>query len=296
MTSKMFYLWPSLFGEVSHGLNDVHGWINGQKRASHSFIKMLSGDYSSVLEAAPYIVATNRLGYKLKTITHSIQFNMIPDGIRNKFLLEINSHVVYKESVERSLGKAAKRPYDVKALKAFIESGYDWNSFKATNRKRLTRIADINLGLSICGIKAIETGKRAEISASWANGLIRSFVTKINKDEITTYHNKGINVIANSGAYLHGMATKMFIAYDCAHLISEEERELVGARVWDDCTSQYIVMPEEVPDQILIDGLHEFVESRRRCIPMAEVKAVVAQRPALTKHVEDYFKVRQVHD
>jgi len=296
MISKIIYLWPSLFGEVSHRLNDIHGWIDGQKRASDGFIKLLSGDYSAVLEAAPYIVATNRLGYKLKTITHSIQFNTIPDGIRNKFLLEINSHVVYKESVEQSLGKEAKKPYDVKALKAFIESDCDWDVLKTTNKKRLTRIADINLGLSVCGVKAIETGKRANTSAAWVNGLIRSFVTKINKEGINTYHNKGINVIANSGTYLHGMATKLFIAYDCAHLISEEERELVGARVWEDCASQYTIIPEEVPDHILMDGLHGFVESRRRCIPMAEIRTVVAQRPALAKHVEDYFKVRQVHD
>lgn len=295
MSSNILYLWPSLYGVIKH-TNDLNKWIENHRLAADAYIKLLSGDYSLALESTPYLNSTNRLGYKLKTITNSIRFNEIPDETRNKFLLELNSHVVYKVSVERSLGVAAKKPYDMRALKEFFKSGFDWNAFKTVNRTRLTRKADLNMAVSAHAVEAIARKQRFSLSPEWANGLVHSLVAFVKKTQVKEFLDRNKIVIPNSGVYVRGAATKFLMAYDCANHLGDEEQEMLGYHIWGDCIYDHFIIPSDIPDHVLVAGLHSFASNPGRKMQLNQFKTIVPDRPKLLSHLDNYFNIRQVHE
>lgn len=294
MRSSITFLYPHFIG--AQYVNTFGMWLQRQKSCLGAFVDMLQGDYSNAADAAPYYYHASKSGYRVKTLIGAVDFTKMEDQKRNEFLLRLNSHPAYKESVEQSLGKKPKKPHNIKATAQFLSSGFDWGQFRIHNKNRLTRTADLSLALSAVALEAMIRNERYPIDGALLNGLVLSLTTGVQKMDVARFSSQNRLVIPNSGSYIYGSATKIFLAYDCEDKLGEEEKRLIGIHIWGDAMVSILDVPEEIPDSILIDTVHDYVESQKGKVNAAFMKQAVDKKPAVEAYLNDYFRIRSVHE
>lgn len=282
------YLFPSIPQDVKTP-SDHLKWWNKQKDIHEAFLCTLRGDSISSYnwqDALPILCDITTYGISRKFMAEHMNFRQMPSNVAAKLLRKLDDVNYYREFCEQQTHNDPIPSIPVNVLELVINNRYDFSTLN--RRKAPIRSYLINLILTMAAIDTQLSGEKIRMSRLVMGHLIRELGYHTSRDKSTD--SLGWKI---SKSRIRGVATKLFMAYDMDP-IEEEERSLLGSCLWQDVMEVHHEIPDFLPDDLMVAGLHTFTENTSNK-HQSRIDKTLTNRPDLNKYAQDYFKCRSVH-